>query len=288
VLTGVCLTPGAPAEACAADGFRLAFRRLPFPIPELEGCQTLIIPQGAVKALGYLWSKAGKKPATPSNGLLVQMVLARRPIRLQYSQTFLELAFGDVSLVTRLVEGEFPNYHQLIPTEHTSQVTVMAEALSQALRQVRQVAGSDIIRLKWGDGKLILSARDEEVGEAEVMVWAETRGEPGRIAFGQKYLVEYLRGKYQAVTIQTNGGAAPGLFTSGNSAQVVVMPMFVQWDGEGHKEEATVEGAPEVDVEAVAEAPAGAESRAEDSPEAEQPPEEPAKPKTRRGRKRSG
>ncbi|MBF8268197.1 MAG: dnaN [Dehalococcoidia bacterium] len=285
VLTGVCLTLGAPAEACAADGFRLAFRQLPFYMPELEGCQHLVIPQGAVKALGQLWRKAGKKPATPSNGLLVQMVLARRPIRMQYSRTFMELAFGDVSLVTRLVEGEFPNYHQLIPTEYSSQVTVMAEALSQALRQVGQVAGSDVIRLKWGEGKLVLSAREEEVGEAEVMVWAETRGEPGRIAFGQKYLVEYLRGKYQQVTIQTNGGSAPGLFTSANAAKVVVMPMFVQWDGEGPKEEATVEGAPEEDVEALAEAP---ESRAEDSPEAEQPSKEPAKPKTRRGRKRSG
>jgi DNA polymerase-3 subunit beta len=284
VLTGVCLTPGAPAEACAADGFRLAFRQLPSPIPELDGCQTLIIPQGAVKALGYLWRKAGKKPATPPDGLLVQMVLARRPIRLQYSRTFMELAFGDVSLVTRLVEGEFPSYHQLIPTEHTSQVTVMAEALSQALRQVGQVAGSDIIRLKWEDGKLTLSAREEEVGEAEVMVWAETRGEPGRIAFGQKYLVEYLRGKYHAVTIQTNGGAAPGLFTSANAAKVVVMPMFVQWDGGPAPEEATT-GEAEGNMEAEEVAP---ESRAEDSPEPEQPPEEPAKPKTRRGRKHSG
>ncbi|MFH1560698.1 MAG: DNA polymerase III subunit beta [Chloroflexota bacterium] len=303
VLTGVCLTLGEQAEVCASDGFRLAYRQLPFPIPELDSSagknQTLIVPRETVKALGYLWRKAGKKPATPPDGLLVQMVLARRPIRMQYSRTFMELAFGDVSLVTRLVEGSFPNYHQLIPTEYSSQVTVMAEAMAQALRQVGQVAGSDIIRLKWEDGKLILSAREEEVGEAEVMVWAETSGEPGHIAFKREYLAEYLRGKYQTVTIQTNGGSAPGLFTAPGAPQVVVMPMFVQWDGgpapegatpgeeevgavdaeEGDREEPEVEK----DMEAVAVAP---EPKPEDGPEVEQPQEE--KPKSRRGRKCSG
>lgn len=297
VLTGVCLTLGDPAEVCGADGFRLAYRPLPFAVPPLEGGPpTLIIPRETVRVLAHLWRKVGKKPANPPEGLLVQMLTARRPIRLRYGgmalgniRESMEFAFGEVSLITRLEVGTFPNYHQLIPTDSTSQVTVQGDVLMQALRQVIPVAEGDIIRLQWGDGSLVLSARGNEVGEAEVMVWAETKGEPGRIAFKHQYLAEYLKGKERPVTIQVTRPSSPGVFTSTDPIVVVVMPMFVQWDGEPAQKEPVAEDAPaeEISTEETQEEAQPVEEEAE-APEAPEPveqvpePEAPPKPKSRR------
>lgn len=81
VLTAVCLTLGESPEAAAADGFRLGWEAIPIKLP---GDGQLLIPSRAVSAL-------------------------------EHSQDRLRVSFGEVSLLTQLVKGTFPNYRQLIP-----------------------------------------------------------------------------------------------------------------------------------------------------------------------------
>ncbi|MBI4199667.1 MAG: hypothetical protein HY535_04245 [Chloroflexi bacterium] len=119
-----------------------------------------------------------------------------------------------------------------------------------------------------------------------MMVWAETEGEPGRIAFNHKYLAEYLKGKERPVTIQTSSPSSPGVFTSTDPTVVVMMmPMFVQWDDGTVQKETVAEEAPANRQEESQ--PVEEEAKAPEAAEQVPEPEDPPKPKGRRGRKRS-
>jgi DNA polymerase-3 subunit beta len=116
--------------------------------------------------------------------------------------------------------------------------------LPPLLRAARTAAifardGSNIIRLQvvpgegGGGGKLVISARSEEVGDNQDEVDADAiEGTEGKIAFNSRYLLDVLsvleRGK---VTLETASSSSPGVFrpTGSDDYVHVVMPMFVQW-----------------------------------------------------------
>ena len=230
VLTGVevKLREGSFTMA-AADGFRLAVHNgeLAQPVPEE---MSVIIPARTMTELQRLLS---------DNSEPVEIMLTP-----QKGQVMFRLQGGDtVELVSQLLQGTFPNYDQLIPQNYTTRAIL---DLQQTLRATRTAAifardGSNIVRMhvmpsEEGDeaaGKLLISARSEEVGDNEDVVdVAELEGEEGKIAFNSRYLLDVLsvldRGR---VAIETTTSSSPGVFkpTDSDDYVHVVMPMFVQW-----------------------------------------------------------
>ena len=162
----------------------------------------------------------------------------------QRGQVMFRIQGGDtVELVSQLLQGTFPNYDQLIPQSYTTRAIL---DLQETLRAARTAAifardGSNIVRMHVqpndGDGdsggRLVISARSEEVGDNEDVVdVAELEGEEGKIAFNSRYLLDVLgvleRGR---VAIETTTSSSPGVFkpTDSDDYVHVVMPMFVQW-----------------------------------------------------------
>jgi DNA polymerase-3 subunit beta len=230
VLTGVevKLNEGGFTMA-AADGFRLAVQHgeLVQSIPEE---MSVIIPARTMTELQRLLS---------DNSEPVDIMLTP-----QKGQVMFRLQGGDtVELVSQLLQGTFPNYDQLIPQGYTTRAIL---DLQETLRATRTAAifardGSNIVRMhvmpseegEEGGGKLLISARSEEVGDNEDVVdVAELEGEEGKIAFNSRYLLDVLqvleRGR---VAIETTTSSSPGVFkpTDSDDYVHVVMPMFVQW-----------------------------------------------------------
>ena len=230
VLTGVevKLNEGGFTMA-AADGFRLAVQHgeLAQSIPEE---MSVIIPARTMTELQRLLS---------DNSEPVDIMLTP-----QKGQVMFRLQGGDtVELVSQLLQGTFPNYDQLIPQGYTTRAIL---DLQETLRATRTAAifardGSNIVRMhvmpseegEEGGGKLLISARSEEVGDNEDVVdVAELEGEEGKIAFNSRYLLDVLqvleRGR---VAIETTTSSSPGVFrpTDSDDYVHVVMPMFVQW-----------------------------------------------------------
>ena len=145
-------------------------------------------------------------------------------------------------MVSQLLQGTFPNYEQLIPQGFQTRAVFDLPNLLRAARTAAIFArdGSNIIRLEMmpGDnggapGKVMISARSEEVGDNQDEVDAESlEGEEGKIAFNSRYLLDVLsvleRGK---VALETSSSSSPGVFKPIDSDEYlhVVMPMFVQW-----------------------------------------------------------
>lgn len=94
-------------------------------------------------------------------------------------------------LTTRLIEGEFPNWQQLIPAELPNQLRVDREALAEAVRRVGILAQSgSAVRLELAEGGVRLGAGSQDVGEASEHVDAKYEGEPITVAFNPAYLLD--------------------------------------------------------------------------------------------------
>ncbi|MCH8196233.1 MAG: DNA polymerase III subunit beta, partial [Chloroflexi bacterium] len=145
----------------------------------------------------------------------------------------------NVRLISQLVQGNFPNYSQLIPQGHSTRTLVDAEEFLRATRAASIFArdASGIVRLQVdpgdnGLGRLTISARAEEVGDDQGDIDAKVEGEEAKIAFNAKYLSDILSVLAKGeVVLETTNPSSPGLIRPGGDTDYVhvVMPMFVQW-----------------------------------------------------------
>jgi DNA polymerase-3 subunit beta len=107
-----------------------------------------------------------------------------------------QLAFtaGAVSLVARLVDGQYPNYGQVIPAQFDRSVTVNTNALVGGLRRAELVAGdrASMVKLSIANQQLIITASSDTAGNAYEELEVEQTGEDLTIAFNARYLVEIL------------------------------------------------------------------------------------------------
>jgi len=139
---------------------------------------------------------------------------------------------GGVTLVMRLIEGEFPNYRQVIPREMTIQLTVGVEALSRVLRRVALLSAerSRAVKLELSAGQLRLSSNNPDLGDAQEELDVDYAGEPLTVAFNARYLTDALSSvKAKEVRLSFRDASSPAQLTptDDDDALAVVMPMRV-------------------------------------------------------------
>ncbi len=106
----------------------------------------------------------------------------------------LQLTAGATSLVVRLVDGQYPNYGQVIPAKFDRHVTVNTSALIGALRRAELVAGdrASMVKVAMANQQLIVTANSDLAGNAYEELEVEQGGDDITIAFNARYLVEIL------------------------------------------------------------------------------------------------
>ena len=106
----------------------------------------------------------------------------------------LQLTSGTVSITVRLVDGQYPNYQQVIPAKFDRSVTVNTAALIGSLRRAELVAGdrASMVKLSVANQTLIVTASSDISGNAYEEIEIEQTGEDLAIAFNARYLVEIL------------------------------------------------------------------------------------------------
>ena len=218
VLTGVKLEAGDGAlVAAATDSYRLAVRRLPWE-QAVDG--SALVPARALQ-------EAAK--ATSEGGGEVTLVLEEGQV------SFL---FGDRRLTTRLIEGSFPNYGQLLPDGYETAVIVERAAMVEALQRVAVVAlgqANTPVTLTFEDGSVDLQAGSQEVGDAAEALPAEIDGDGLTIAFNPMFLLSGLEATgTERIRIELRDGLKPAVLrpqpASDDPAQVddftyLLMPM---------------------------------------------------------------
>ena len=222
VLTGVHAEfDGDQLTLAAADGFRLAVRKLSLDTPVDEKI-SVIIPARSLAELNRL--------------ITDQQEPVELTINPKKSQTIFRLR--NAEMVSQLIQGTFPNYEQLIPQSYSTRAVVKLSEFLMATRSASIFArdGSGIVRLqimpKDGKGKIAISARAEEVGDNLGEVDAVVEGEEAKVAFNSKYLMDVLGVlTEEEVALEATTSSSPGVIRPvGKDNYIhVVMPMFVQW-----------------------------------------------------------
>ena len=139
-------------------------------------------------------------------------------------------------LVSKLVEGQFPNYEQVIPKSSPLRLVVERESLLAAIRRVAVVADDRTrpVRLTAAEGRLRLWAQSQELGEAEETLPAEFGGDETTIGFNARYLLDALGPMDRPWTvIGLKDGLSPGVLLGAtekdappdDAYRCVIMPM---------------------------------------------------------------
>ena len=139
---------------------------------------------------------------------------------------------GRVTLIMRLIEGEFPNYTQVLPTKIERSIVLPAEEFGRALRRVALLSSerSRAVKLELSNGRLTISSSNPDLGDAREELDIDFAGEDLSIGFNARYLMDALstlRSKEVRFGLQNELAPAQLVPTDDEDTLAVVMPMRV-------------------------------------------------------------
>ncbi|TMM18150.1 MAG: DNA polymerase III subunit beta [Actinobacteria bacterium] len=219
MLTGVLMSAEESGlRLVATDSYRLAVRDLPGTTVLSEG-QHVLVPARALGELQRLLSGT-------SGG-------ADRPVTLYIGEFEASFETGTVRLTTRLIEGEFPNYRQLLPATYPNRLSVDKETLLDAVRRVKLLVkdATTPVRVALRPEGIDLRVVTQEVGQASEDVDAKYEGGPDlTIAFNPSYLMDGVEAIVGSeVILETIDSTKPATVrsTENDNFRYLLMPVRV-------------------------------------------------------------
>jgi DNA polymerase-3 subunit beta len=137
---------------------------------------------------------------------------------------------GNVTLVSRLIEGQFPNYQQLLPSDCELRVKFNKDALLSSLRRVSLLAQNNaLVRMKVVENVVKVSAETQDVGLASEEIDVETSGEGMEVAFNAQFLIDGLHSiDEEEVFLELNSPLKPGLLRPSIDQDFIYLVMPVR------------------------------------------------------------
>ena len=209
VLTGVLVEVS--REGCmlaATDSYRLAVREL---VASADGEAKAIVPERAL-------TEAGRAASSDDKGT----------VEISVDGSQVSFRAGGLTLTSRLIEGEFPNYRQLLPEGHESRLTVSRQQFLEAVTRVGLMARDTTpVRLEFNALGVKLSSSSPDLGQAVETVEARYEGEDLTVAFNPQYLRDGLAAASgESVRLDVRDGLKPGvLHGEGDEFTYLVMPV---------------------------------------------------------------
>jgi DNA polymerase-3 subunit beta len=213
ILTGVLLTAsGGGLRLVATDSYRLAVR-------DLAGVTQFL--------------DEGQKVLVSGRGLAeVQRLLSDGEIEVILAEREVVFRVGTTEVTARLIEGDFPNYEQLIPSGYPNRLTVTRDVIYAAVERVRLVGqGRDTapIRLGMSASGLELSAVAQDVGEAHESVEGKYEGTDLTVAFNSQFLLEGIEAVGAAeVTVESIDPLKPAVLRGTDNTDFLYLLMPVR------------------------------------------------------------
>lgn len=200
----------------ATDGHRLSLAEVPITVdagPLAE--QNIIVPKKAVLEIKKSLDEGGDDGA-PELAIGKNQLVFRR---------------GSFILTSRLMEGNYPNYRQVIPSGNDKKVSVHREELEGGLRRVSLLARekTNAVKFTLESGRILLNSNNPEMGEANEEVSASFAGEGFSTGFNARYLLDALSVlEGEEATLEFKDSLSPCLIKEeGKGFLAVVMPMRV-------------------------------------------------------------
>ena len=153
-------------------------------------------------------------------------------LRLGFSKNHALFKRDGLIMVSKLIDGNYPNYLQVIPAKNTKKVSVSKDVFTHAVRRVSILSKekTNAVKMQLEKGRLILSTNNPEVGEATEELDVDYKGEMISIGFNSRYLMDVLTAMdRQTIALELSDALSPCLITEEGDElyRCVVMPMRV-------------------------------------------------------------
>jgi DNA polymerase-3 subunit beta len=212
-LTGVLVTAsGNELRMVATDSYRLSVKETTLD-QALEGDLEANVPARTLQELGRIATASGAEA-----------------IKVAALENQVIFTIGDVVLSSRLVEGRFPNYQQLLPESYEHELRVSRQELLEVVRRVGLLAQKNApLRLRFTEGVLDVSAQTPDVGEASESLPVPFNGEELEIGFNPEFFRDGLdSAESDELVLKLISPLRPGLIQSGGDDagfRYLVMPI---------------------------------------------------------------
>ncbi|MBN1689320.1 MAG: DNA polymerase III subunit beta [Candidatus Omnitrophica bacterium] len=159
---------------------------------------------------------------------LLKMLTWEGTVKMIPSQNQVVFVLGDTFLVSRLIEGHFPNYEQVIPKGKKTTSSANREDFLRVVRRTALLTSADspAIKMDFVKGKILLSSRSPNMGEAKEELKADVSGNDLVIGFNPQYLIDVLKNlDVENVSFSLTDPDKPGLIQGKDGYRYVIMPM---------------------------------------------------------------
>ena len=197
----------------ATDGRRLALVDEEVDIPDKSSGE-FIVPAKAVNELNRLFQEKGE-------------------VEIRYTDNQAAFNLKDekgnaILVITKLIEGNYPNYRQVIPGETKERIALARDEFLHALRRAELMTSdkSNSVKLTFGKNNLTITANSPEVGEAKESIAINYKGKEMAIAFNPRYMIDPLTAlPNDEVYLELIDELSPGVLKINGPFLYVVMPM---------------------------------------------------------------
>ena len=211
VLTGVLIHFGSTSvQMVATDSYRLSVKDTPVESSVVDKIQ-VIVPARTLLELSRIATGTGDA------ALIIEP-----------SENQVLFQVGGISLISRLIDGQFPNYRQLIPETFDYEVAVDHDELLEAIRRIGLLAQKNApLRLRFADNTLTVSAESQDVGKAQEAMPVQYSGDELEIGFNPEFLEAGVAAiKESPVYLRLISPLRPGLLKgAGDDFLYLVMPI---------------------------------------------------------------
>jgi DNA polymerase-3 subunit beta len=213
VLTGILMSAsGQELRMVATDSYRLSVKQTALD-PPLDGSLEANVPARALQELVRIAQQSLADELAVSVG---------------QNQVVFEL--GDVVLSSRLIDGQFPNYRQLLPESVEHELRLSTAELTEVVRRISLLAQkNEPLRLTFSEGSLTVSARTPDIGEASETIPVPFQGETFEIGFNPEFLRDGLESvESDDLVLKLISPLRPGLIESPDGGDFVYLIMPIR------------------------------------------------------------
>jgi DNA polymerase III subunit beta len=210
ILNSIYMDTNNGINIVGADGYRLSWERIPYVTDKKI---KMIMPLGMVKILNSVFKHY-------DNG----------NVSFRTDKENLNISMENISITTRLIKGQYPDYNLLIPTTCNTRIDINRERLLSACERINVIASTNayIVKLNTGSGEI--SSNSTDVGEVKEKVDMVVNGDDLEIVFNIRLIIDFLKSvKEEDIHIELIDDEKPILITCNNgNYKYVCMPIKVR------------------------------------------------------------